>query len=165
MSESIRADQDRMVRTAVRSPVAGTVQRLLVNTIGGVVQPGMDLVEIVPREDYLLIEARIRPADIAFLRPGQEARIKLSAYDYSIYGSIPASLTHISADTILDERGEPYYQIRLKADSSQPDKASEPVTILPGMTATVDILTGKKTVLDYLLKPINKARERALTER
>ncbi|MCB1878275.1 MAG: HlyD family type I secretion periplasmic adaptor subunit [Chromatiales bacterium] len=165
LSESIRADQDRMVRTAVRSPVAGTVQRLLVNTIGGVVQPGMDLVEIVPREDYLLIEARIRPADIAFLRPGQEARIKLSAYDYSIYGSIPASLTHISADTILDERGEPYYQIRLKADSSQPDKASEPVTILPGMTATVDILTGKKTVLDYLLKPINKARERALTER
>lgn len=165
LSESIRAQEDRVTRTTVRSPVKGIVQRMMVNTIGGVVQPGMDLVEIVPLEDSLLIEARIRPSDIAFVRPGQEATIKLSAYDYSIYGGLPAKLEHISADTIRDERGESFYQIRLRTQQNYIGNDAEPLPIIPGMTATVDILTGKKSVLDYLLKPIRKAQERALRER
>jgi len=164
--ESIFALEDKVTRTRVLSPVKGTVKRLKVTTIGGVVQPGMDLVEIVPLEDQLLIEAEIRPADIAFLHPGSKAIIKLTAYDYSIYGGLEAELEHISADTITNkEDDESYYLIRLRTSKNYLEKKGEKLNIIAGMTADVDILTGKKSVLDYLLKPILKAKERALRER
>ena len=125
----------------------------------------MDLLEIVPIEDNLLIEAKIRPADIAFLSPGQEAMIKLTAYDFSIYGGLPAKLERISADTITDEEGSSFYLIYLRTDKNYIDSGQGMLDIIPGMTTSVDILTGKKTVLDYLLKPILKARNEALRER
>ena len=165
-SESVLALEDRVARTQIISPVKGTIKRLKVTTIGGIVQPGMDLVEIVPLEDNLLIEAEVRPADIAFLRPGQKATIKLTAYDFAIYGGLEAKLEHISPDTIINEETrESFYVIRLRTDKNYLEHNGEQFNIIAGMTAEVDILTGKKTVLDYLLKPILKARNRALQER
>ena len=160
--EKLRAEADRVTRTDIRSPVRGTVNKLLVNTIGGVVQPGQDLVEIVPLEDKLLVEAQIRPSDRAELHPGLEAIVKVTAYDFEIHGYLKASLIDISADTIKDEQGESFFRIRLRTERSDLG-ADKP--IVPGMTATVDILTGKLTVLDYIMKPILKARQTALTER
>lgn len=165
-TESVMALEDRVTRTKIVSPVNGTIKRLKVRTIGGVVQPGMDLVEIVPIEDQLLIEAEIRPADIAFLHPGQKAMIKLTAYDFSIYGGLIADLEHISADSITNtEDGESYYLIRLRTNKNYLEKHGKKLNIIAGMTTDVNIMTGKKTVLAYLLKPILKARERALKER
>ncbi len=165
LGENLRAAEDRFTRTAVRSPVRGTIKKLHVATVGGVIQPGMDLVEIVPLDGSLLVEARIRPADIAFLRPGQEATVKLTAYDYSIYGGLSARLEHISADTIADEDGESFYLIRLRTDDILTGPDGGQLDIIPGMTALVDILTGKKTVMEYLLKPVLKAKAYALRER
>lgn len=162
LKEEIDAGVDRSVRTEIRSPVRGTVNKLLVATIGSSVRPGDDLVEIVPLEDSLLVEARIRPADRAELFPGQEATVKVTAYDFSIYGGLNATLVDISADTILDEEGESFYRIRLRTDKNN---LGENQPIIPGMTTSVDILTGQKTVLNYLMKPILKARENALRER
>ena len=163
--ESVSALKDRVTRTNVRSPMKGTIKRLMINTIGGVIQPGMDLVEIVPLEDNLLIEAQIRPADIAFLRPGQEAIIKFTAYDFSIYGGLNAKLVRISADTITNEEDESFYLIYLRTEQNFIKSSMGELGIIPGMTVTVDILTGEKTVLDYLLKPILKAKNEALRER
>jgi adhesin transport system membrane fusion protein len=165
MSESTVALEDRVKRTLVRAPVHGTVKRLLINTVGGVVQPGSDLVEIVPLEDSLLVEAQIRPADIAFLRPGLPAMVKITAYDFLIYGGLEAELEHISADTIVDERGEAFYLIRVRTDKNSLGTPDDPLPIIPGMLAQVDILTGKKTVLHYLMKPVLRARAEALRER
>jgi membrane fusion protein, adhesin transport system len=165
LEEKIAADADRVQRTEVRAPVRGTIKQLFVNTVGGVVQPGEDLVEIVPLEDTLLVEAKVRPADIAFLRPGQPATVKVTAYDFSIYGGLDAVVEGISADTITDEEGERFYRIRVRTTASTLDRAGEPLPIIPGMTTEVDILTGEKTVLDYLLKPILRAQHRALRER
>ena len=167
VAETIASGKDRALRADVRSPVPGTVKQILVTTVGGVIRPGQELVEIVPLEDTLLIEARIRPADIAFLRPGQDATVKITAYDFSIYGGLKAKVEHISADTIEDEqqKGETFYRIRLRTDRSYLGTEQDPLPIIPGMTASVDILTGEKTVLDYLLKPVLKVRERALRER
>jgi adhesin transport system membrane fusion protein len=156
---------DRVTRTEVRSPVNGTIKVLKINTVGGIIQPGMDLVEIVPIEDNLLVEAKIRPADIAFLRPGQKAMVKLTAYDFSIYGGLPAKLERISADTIIDEKDESFYLIYLRTENNYIDSSQGRLGIIPGMTTSVDILTGKKSVLDYLLKPILKAKNEALRER
>jgi len=165
-NESTLALEDRVTRTRVVSPVKGIIKQLKVTTIGGVIQPGMDLVEIVPLEDQLLIEAEIRPADIAFLHPGQKAMVKLTAYDFSIYGGLEAELEHISADTITNEEdGESYYIIRLRTNKNYLEKNGAKLNIIAGMTADVDILTGKKSVLDYILKPILKAQQRALRER
>jgi membrane fusion protein, adhesin transport system len=161
----VTAAADQVQRTDVRSPVRGTIKRLLITTVGGVVQPGEDLVEIVPLEDTLLVEAKVRPADIAFLRPGQPAVVKVTAYDFSIYGGLDGVVEDISADTIADEEGESFYRIRVRTHDNALEKAGEPLPIIPGMTTQVDILTGEKTVLDYLLKPILKAKERALRER
>jgi len=163
--ETVFSLEDRVTRTQVRSPVKGTIKLLKINTVGGIIQPGMDLVEIVPIEDNLLIEAKIRPADIAFLRPGQEAMIKLTAYDFSIYGGLPAKLERISADTITNEKDESFYLIYLRTEKNYIDSSKGMLNIIPGMTTTVDILTGKKTVLNYLLKPILKAKNEALRER
>jgi membrane fusion protein, adhesin transport system len=130
-----------------------------------VVQPGMDLIEIVPSEDTLLIEAQIRPADIAFLHPGQPALVKLTAYDFAIFGGLKAHLEHISADSILDSRGEAFFLIRLRTERNYLGTRSKSFPIIPGMTVNVDILTSKKTLLDYLLKPLRRAQERAFRER
>jgi membrane fusion protein, adhesin transport system len=164
LSESNVALEDRVKRTAVRSPVRGTVKQIKVNTVGGVVQPGMDLLEIVPLEDNLLIEAKVRPSDIAFLHSGQAAMIKFSAYDFSIYGGLTAKLEHISADSITNEKGEPFFLIRLRTDKNYLGNVKH-LPIIPGMITTVDILTGRKTILDFLMKPLNKIRERAFRER
>jgi adhesin transport system membrane fusion protein len=165
LAELLEADSDPVARTDVRSPVRGTIKQLFVNTLGGVVQPGEDLAEIVPLEDTLLVEAKVRPADIAFLRPGQAATVKVTAYDFSIYGGLDAVVEDISADTIIDEDGERFYRIRVRTSDSTLEKAGVPLPIIPGMTTQVDILTGEKTVMDYLLKPILRARQNALRER
>jgi adhesin transport system membrane fusion protein len=157
--------KDRLDRTSVRSPVNGTVNRLLINTVGGVVAPGMNLVEIVPIEGTLLIEAKIKPSDIAFLRPAQQAKVKFTAYDYTIYGGLDAKLEHIGADSITDDKGNSYYLVKLRTDKSYLGPKEKPLPIIPGMIATADILTGKKTILSYLLKPILRAKHMALRER
>ncbi|GKW39789.1 HlyD family type I secretion periplasmic adaptor subunit [Pectobacterium carotovorum] len=160
-----KALEDRVNRTLVVSPVRGIVQQVLVNTIGGVIQPGSDLVEIVPLDDKLLVEAKIRPQDIAFLHPGQDAIIKLTAYDYTIYGGLKGQLEQISPDTVTDKDGNSFYIIRLRTDKNYLGSADKPLLIIPGMVASVDIITGKKTILSYLLKPIIRANAEALRER
>jgi adhesin transport system membrane fusion protein len=164
VSATAIALEDRLKRTNVRSPVTGTINRMLVNTEGGVIQPGMDLVEIVPLEDTLLVEAKIKPADIAFLRPEQEAKVKFTAYDFTIYGGLDAKLEHISADSITDDKGNSFYLVRLRTNKNYLGSESNPLPIIPGMVATVDILTGKKTILAYLLKPVLRAKYMALRE-
>ncbi len=159
------AIQDRVSRTTVTSPVKGIIKQLKINTIGGVVQPGSDMLEIVPLDDSLLIEARVRPQDVAFLHPGQKAMVKFNAYDYTIYGGLKANLELISADTIVDKDGRSFYLIQVRTDKSHLGSDEHPLLIIPGMVATVDIITGKKSVLDYLLKPVLKARAEALRER
>ena len=158
--------KDRVERAVVRSPVTGTIKSVKVTTVGGVVQPGSELLEIVPLEDNLLVEARVKPRDIAFLRPGQETLVKITAYDFSIYGGFPAKLENISADSINDEKkGDSYYLVRVRTTSTMPQRHGQPLAIIPGMTATVHIHTGEKTFLQYLLKPIIKTRELAFRER
>src|SRR5690606_18226377 len=166
LEEGNQAYADRVARTEVKSPVRGTVKRLLVNTIGGVIQPGMDLVEIVPSDDSLLIDAKVLPKDIAFIHPGQEAMVKFTAYDFSIHGGLKAKVTQISPDSIEDRENRVwYYQVRLRTESNVLGSPEKPLPIIPGMTTQVDILTGEKSVLDYLLKPILKTSQLALRER
>jgi adhesin transport system membrane fusion protein len=165
ITASSSAIQDRVSRTTVTSPVKGIIKQLKINTIGGVVQPGSDMLEIVPLEDNLLIEARVRPQDVAFLHPGQKAMVKFNAYDYTIYGGLKANLELISADTIVDKDGRSFYLIQVRTDKNHLGSDEQPLLIIPGMVATVDIITGKKSVLDYLLKPVLKARSEALRER
>ena len=157
--------EDRVMRTDVRSPVDGTVKRILVNTTGGVIQPGMDLIEIVPSNDTLLVEAKIRPSDVAFIHPGQQVTVKLTAYDFAIYGGLDSVLELISADSISDETGEHFFQIRVRTNKNYLGSDNNPLPIIPGMTATVDIITGEKTVMDYILKPLKRAQASALSER
>lgn len=165
ISETLTAEGVRVTRAEIRSPVRGTIKQVKVNTVGGVIRPGQDLVEIVPLDDTLVVEARIAPADVAFLRPGQPAMVKVTAYDFSIYGGLPAKVEDISADTIQDEKGTSYFRVRVRTDRNYLGTPEQPLPIIAGMTASVDVLTGQKTVLDYLLKPILKARDRALRER
>ncbi|WP_313409771.1 HlyD family type I secretion periplasmic adaptor subunit [Stutzerimonas kunmingensis] len=160
-----KALEDRVRRTLVTSPVRGVVQQMLVSTIGGVIQPGSDIVEIVPLDDTLLVEAKVRPQDIAFLHPGQEAMVKFSAYDFTVYGGLKAELEHISADSITDEDGNSFFLIHLRTDKSHLGSDEKPLLIIPGMMASVDIITGHKSVLSYLLKPIIRAKAEALRER
>ncbi len=163
LAEGSVALSDRVKQSSIRSPVKGTVKRLLVNTVGGVVQPGKDMVEIVPLEDTLLLEARIQPRDIAFLRPGQSAIVKFTAYDFAVYGGLEGTLEHIGADTVTDEKGNAFYVVRVR--TNKPGFGDANLPIIPGMVAEVDILTGKKSVLAYLLKPVLRAKSVALTER
>lgn len=163
--ESVKAARDRVVRTALRAPVRGVVNKLNVTTIGAVVQPGQQLIEIVPLDDTLLIEAQVRPQDVAFIRPDLDASVKLTAYDYSIFGSLPGKVERISADTITDERGESFYRVIVRTDRNYLTANDKKLPIIPGMVATVDVLTGEKTVLDYLLKPVTRVRTEALRER
>lgn len=154
---------DRVKQSSIRSPVKGTVKRLLVNTVGGVVQPGKDMIEIVPLDEALLLEARVVPRDIAFLRPGQPAMVKFTAYDFSVYGGLEGTLEHIGADTVTDEKGNAFYIVRVR--TNKPGFGDSNLPIIPGMVAEVDILTGKKSVLAYLLKPVLRAKNVAMTER
>lgn len=153
---------DKVKHAAIRSPVRGTIKRLLVNTVGGVVQPGKDVVEVVPLDDTLLLEAKVSPKDIAFLRPGQRAVVRFSAYDFSIYGGMDGVLEHIGADSVTDERGNSYYIVRVRTNKAQ---LADKLPIIPGMVAEVDIVTGKKSILGYLLKPVLRAKQAAFTER
>ncbi|GLT20712.1 HlyD family type I secretion periplasmic adaptor subunit [Zoogloea oryzae] len=154
---------DRVKQAEIRAPMNGTVKQLFANTVGGVVQPGKEIIEIVPSDDALLLEARVQPKDIAFLRPGQPALVKFTAYDFSIYGGLEATLEQIGADTITDEKGNAFYIVRVRTTRSTIGDAQMP--IIPGMVAEVDILTGKKSLLSYLMKPVLRAKANALTER
>jgi membrane fusion protein, adhesin transport system len=153
---------DKVAKSQIKSPVRGRVQRLLANTVGGVVQPGKDIVEIVPLDDTLVLEARVQPRDIAFIRPEQKATVKFSAYDFSIYGGLDAKVENISPDTVVDEKGNAFYLVRVRTSKSG---FNDKLPIIPGMTAEVDVLTGNKSVLSYLLKPVLKVRDGALRER
>jgi adhesin transport system membrane fusion protein len=162
LEEGSIALADRVRSADLVAPVAGTVQRVLYNTPGSVIAPGDAIIEIVPADDRLLVEAKIAPRDIAFLRPGLPATIKLHAYDFAIYGGISARVQHISADTITDERDNTYYLVRAITEARA---LSDSLDVMPGMTAQLDIITGERTVLSYLLKPILRAKANALGER
>jgi adhesin transport system membrane fusion protein len=149
--------------TEVRSPVKGEVVSLYANTVGGVVEPGKDILEIVPEEDSLLVETRVLPRDIAFLRPGQRAMVRFTAYDYTIYGGMSGVVQDVGADTITDEKGNAFYVVKVRTDAGSLGESHLP--IIPGMVAQVDIMTGKKSILSYLMKPILRAKAEALTER
>jgi adhesin transport system membrane fusion protein len=167
LSETIQASKDRMVRTTIRSPMRGLVKKINVMTIGGVIQPGSNIMEVVPLEDTLLIETHVLPDDIGFVRPGQEATVKVTAYDFSIYGGMPGAVEVVSADAIVDDnvKNQTYYKVMVRTRSNHLESKDGPLLIIPGMNASVDILTGKRTVLEYLLKPIIKTKESALRER
>lgn len=154
---------DRVRLAEVRSPVRGTVNTLMANTVGGVVQPGKDILDIVPADDTLLLEVRINPKDIGFLHSGQKAEVKFTAYDFAVYGGLKGVLEQTSADTITDEKGNSFYIAKVRTDQAYVGEDNRP--ILPGMIAEVHILTGKRTVLQYLLKPVLRARSNAFTER
>jgi len=162
LSEGSLGLSDRVKQTEVRSPVRGTIKRLLVNTEGGVVMPGRDVAEIVPLDDTLLLEAKIAPRDIAFLRPGQPALVRFTAYDFVVYGGLEAEVESIGADTIADDKGNAYYLVRVR---TQRPSFGDELPIIPGMVAEVDIKTGRKSVLGYLMKPVLRAKQYALTER
>lgn len=166
VDETIRGATDRVARTDIRSPVDGIVNTLDVNTLGAFVQPGTVVAGIVPTSETLLVEARVSPRDVAFIRPDQKALIKVSAYDFSIFGGLDGKVQNITADSLVDQNtGEPYYQVRVSTDRSALEKDGKSYSIIPGMISTVEIITGRKTILNYLLKPINKARNEALRER
>ncbi len=162
LSEERLSLADRVKHADVVSPVRGTVKRLLVNTLGAFVQPGTEILEIVPLDDSLILEVRITPQDIGFLRPGQKTQVRFSAYDYAVYGSLEGEVEQIGADSIIDERGDSYYLARVR--TLKPDMGLD-MPVIPGMIATVDVITGQKTLLAYLLKPILRARFTALRER
>lgn len=163
INEGAVALADKVSKSQVKSPVRGRVQRLLANTVGGVVTPGKDILEIVPLDDALVLEAKVQPRDIAFIHPGQAATVKFTAYDFAIYGGLDAVVENISPDTVTDEKGtNTFYVVRVRTKQVN---FSEKMPIIPGMTAEVDVLTGKKTVLSYLLKPVLKAHAYALRER
>ena len=153
---------DKVDKSTLRSPMKGTVNRLLVNTVGGVVQPGKDIVEIVPAEESLLLDAKVPAKDIAFIKPGDKAVVKFTAYDFSIYGGLDAKVDVVGADSFTDERGNTFYVIRLRTNQSH---LGHGLPIIPGMVAEVNILTGKKSLLSYLLKPVLRAKEAAFRER
>jgi membrane fusion protein, adhesin transport system len=166
VKQSLTGAKDRVNRTEVRSPVDGIVNKLLVNTIGGVVRASEPMIEITPIEESLFVEARIKPSDIAFIGPGQSALVKITAYDFTIYGSLEGNVERISSDSTVDEQTkESYYLVTIKTREGTLRKVKDSMRIIPGMVASVDIITGKKSVLSYLLKPIIKARQEALRER
>lgn len=171
LEENIKSAQDRVRRADLKSPVNGIVNKLNVTTVGAVVQPGANLMDIVPLDDSLLVEGRIRPQDIAFIRAGQDAVVKITAYDSSVYGSLKGKVERISADTIADdkpergEKAETFYRVMVRTDRNHLGTADTPLPIIPGMVTTVEILTGAKSVLDYIVKPARMLRDEALRER
>ena len=157
---------DKVDRTNVVAPTDGVVSKLMVNTIGGVIKPSMDIAEIVPLDDKLIAEVKVKPSDVAFIRDGLDAMVKVTAYDFSIYGGLKGKVTQISADTENNEKtGESYYLVRIETEKNHLGNDKKPLYIKVGMIVSADIITGKKSILDYLLKPILKAKQNALTER
>ncbi len=167
LAESLAGATDQAGRRAVRAPVRGVVNKIAVTTIGGVIAPGGPIMEIVPIDDKLLIEARIAPKDVAFIRPGQKANVKLTAYDYSIYGSLKGEVTQVSANTITDpnDKDATYYRVIVETGQNRLQRNGVELTIIPSMQASIEIQTGEKTVFDYIMKPVNKVRSEALRER
>lgn len=174
LEEQLASLKDKMLRTTLYSPVYGIVKKINIVTVGGVITPGLDIMEIVPLSDQLLIEAYVSPADIAFVRPGQEANVKLSAYDFSVYGSLVGKVEYVSASTVSEEKvshetkpseAEEFYVVKVRVNKNYLGNEKHKLYILPGMIATVYIKTDKKTILQYLLKPLIKAKEEALRER
>lgn len=165
IGERLGALKDRKTRTEIKSPVNGTIQDITINTVGGVVRPGEDFIKIVPKDDQLIIEAKVKPSDRAFIYPGQKAVIKITAYDYSIYGGLEGELVDISADTFEDEKQNTFYKVKLRTYETQIKHDGETLPITIGMVASVDILTGKKTVMEYILKPLIKTMGDAMNER
>jgi membrane fusion protein, adhesin transport system len=175
--ENIKSAKDRVFRAEMKSPVHGIINKINVTTIGAVVQPGGNLMDIVPLDDSLLVEGRIRPQDIAFIRTGQDAVVKISAYDSNVYGSLKGHVERISADAIVDdnkseraaasggEKNESYYRVIVRTDKNHLGTTEKPLPIIPGMVATVEVMTGQKSVLDYLVRPARMLREEALRER
>ncbi len=153
---------DRVKQSTLKSPVNGKVSRLFYNTVGGVIQPGKEVLELVPTDDALVLETKVQIKDIAFLRPNQPAIVKLTAYDYTIYGTLDATVESIAANSTVDEKGNAYYVVRVRTKQTS---LGQGLPIIPGMIAQVDILTGQKTILSYLLKPVLKAKSYAFTER
>ena len=165
IKERLSALTDRKTRTELKSPVNGTIQQITVKTVGGVVKPGEDIIKIVPVDDQLIVEAQIKPSDRAFIYPGQKAVVKITSYDFSIYGGLAAEVLDISADTIKNEKGESFYRVRLRTFEKELKRRGQILPIIPGMVASVDILTGKKTVMQYILKPLIKTIDNAMNER
>jgi adhesin transport system membrane fusion protein len=170
IQETIKTAEDRVTRTELRAPVYGIVNKINVTTIGAVVQPGASIMEIVPLDDTLLVEAKVRPQDIAFIRPDQDAVVKLSAYEATVYGSLKAKVERISADAIEEkadkgDKSETFYRVIVRTEKNYLGTQEHPLPIIPGMVATVEILTGHKTVLDYIMKPARLLRDEALRER
>jgi adhesin transport system membrane fusion protein len=165
IKERLSALSERKTRTEVKSPVNGTVQDITINTVGGVTRPGDALVRIVPKDDQLIVEAQINPKDRAFIYPGQSAMIKVTAYDFSIYGGLKGEVLDISADTVTDDQGNSFYRVRLRTFDKELKRNGQVLPIIPGMVAQVDILTGQKTVMEYLMKPLIKTLNNAMSER
>lgn len=168
MESRLVSESDKLEKTTIRSPVNGTIKQININTIGGVVKSGVDLIEIVPDSDILLVEAKIEPKDIAFISPAQKAVVKITAYDFSIYGGLDGKIVEISADSIKDTNSKDdksYYKVVIQTEKNYLERNGEKLPIIPGMVASVDIITGKKTIMDYFLKPIIKVKENALHER
>ncbi len=165
LHETLIITRDRMERTTIRSPMAGIVKKVNVTTIGEVVQPNDHIMEIVPVDKKLIVKANVRPADIGFMHPGQKGIVKISAYDFAIYGGLKATVERISADAVTDAKGDSFYDVLLKTNRNYLETEKGHLNIIPGMTVSVNIITGKKTVLQYLLKPILRAKEAALHER
>jgi adhesin transport system membrane fusion protein len=170
IQETIKTAEDRVTRTDLKAPVYGIVNKINVTTIGAVIQPGAPIMDIVPLDDTLLVEAKIRPQDIAFIRADQDAVVKLSAYEATVYGSLKAKVERISADAIEEkaekgDKAEPFYRVIVRTDKNYLGTQEHPLPIIPGMVATIEILTGHKTVLDYLMKPARMLRDEALRER
>jgi len=163
--EKAKKFKDRLTRTTIKSPVNGIVKQIYINTIGGVVKAGMPILEVVPVEDTLRIEIHIKPIDIGFIKIGQPAMVKITAYDYAIYGGMDGKIEHISADTSQDKDGNSYYEVWIRTDKAYLGDDENKLNIIPGMQASVSILTGKRSILTYLLKPILRAKEKALRER
>lgn len=165
LKESSQVLENRVSRTEIKSPVNGIIKSMAIKTIGGVIKPGMDILEIVPIDDVLYIETKIKPSDIAYIFPGQKANVKFTAYDFTIFGGLSGVVADVSPDTIKDDKGNSFYIVKIKTNKSYLTKGKKNFEILVGMVAQVDIITGKKDVIDYLLKPILKTNEYALTER
>ncbi|MEM9161168.1 MAG: HlyD family type I secretion periplasmic adaptor subunit, partial [Verrucomicrobiota bacterium] len=165
INETLRAYRDKITRSTLRSPVRGIVNKVHFSTPGSVIRPSEPIIEIVPVDDTLLVEARISPADIAFIGQDQKATVKLTAYDFSIYGGLEGTVEQISADTFEDERGESYYEIKVRTGGRSLRNNESELEIMPGMTVEVDIKTGKKTILEYLLKPLLRAKMNSFSER
>jgi len=165
LEETLRAAEERVRRTTLRAPVNGIVNAIPVTTIGAVVQPGKNIIEIVPVDDRLLIEARLRPQDIAFVAPGQPASVKITAFDYTIYGDMKGRVERVGADTKFDDKGNPYYEVTVRTDSNRLGPPERALQIIPGMVTRVDIQTSRKTVMQYLLRPMARMKNEAMRER